>query len=57
MKKKLGAPVKPPEERRSVLLPIRLTEAEKAAIDSAANGKASTWARNVLLRAVKRRQK
>ena len=35
---------------------IRLTEAEKAAIDAAADGKASTWARDVLLRAVKRRK-
>ena len=51
-----GAPIKPPEERRSVLLPIRLTEAEKAAIDTAASGKASTWARDVLLRAAKRRK-
>jgi hypothetical protein len=49
-----GAPKKPPEERRSVMLPIRLTEAEKAMIDVAAGGKASTWARNVLLRAAKR---
>ena len=57
MKKKMGAPVKPPEERKSVLMAIRFTEAEKAAIDSAADGKASTWARDVLLRAVNRRQK
>ena len=57
MKKKMGAPVKPPEERKSVLMAIRFTEAEKAAIDSAADGKASTWARDVLLRAAKRRGK
>lgn len=50
-----GAPEKPPEERRSVLLPIRLTQAERDAIDVAADGKASTWARDVLLRAAKRR--
>ena len=56
MKKKLGAPTKAPEERKSVLFVIRLTEAEKAAIDSAADGKASKWARAVLLRAAKRRQ-
>ena len=54
MKKKMGAPTKPPEERKSVLMAIRFTEAEKAAIDSAADGKASTWARRVLLRAAKR---
>lgn len=57
MKGKRGAPTKPPEERRSVLLPIRLTQAEKDAIDAASNGKASTWARGVLLRAAKRSRK
>jgi len=57
MKPKRGAPPKPPEERRSVLLPIRLTKAEKAEIDAAADGKASTWARGVLLRAAKRSRK
>jgi hypothetical protein len=55
MKKKMGAPVKPPEERKSVLMAIRFTEAEKAAIDSAAEGKASTWAREVLLKAARRK--
>ena len=57
MKPKRGAPKKPPEERRSVLLPIRLTEAEKADIDAAAEGKASTWARGILVRAARRAQK
>ena len=33
MKRERGRPEKPPEERRSVLLPIRLTEAERAEID------------------------
>jgi hypothetical protein len=56
-KPRRGAPLKPPEERKSVLLPIRLTEAEKAEIDSAADGKASTWARAVLLRAASRRKR
>ena len=54
---KRGAPEKPPEERRSVLLGVRLTEAEKAMIDAAADGKASTWARDVLVRAAKRSRK
>ena len=54
---KRGAPVKPPEKRRNVLLPIRVTEAEKAELDAAADGKTSTWARDVLLRAAKRRSK
>jgi hypothetical protein len=57
MKKKMGAPVKPAAERKSELLPIRLTKAEKAEIDAAAAGKASTWARTVLLRAARRRTK
>jgi hypothetical protein len=57
MESKRGAPQKPPEERRSVLLPIRLTVAEKSDIDAAAEGKASTWARDVLLRAAKRRSR
>lgn len=53
-KAKRGAPEKPPEERRSVLLGVRLTEAEKALVDDVAGGKASTWAREVLLRAARR---
>jgi hypothetical protein len=52
---KRGAPVKPPEERKDVLFAIRLTAAEKATIDAASDGKASAWARSVLLRAAKRR--
>ena len=54
---KRGAPEKPPEHRRSVLLGVRMTEAERAEIDSAAEGKASTWAREVLLRAARRRNR
>ena len=53
MEPKRGAPPKPPEERRSVLLPIRLTEAEKADIEAASGGKASTWARDHLVRLAK----
>lgn len=54
---KRGAPEKPPEQRKSVLLGVRMTEAERAEIDSAAEGKASTWAREVLLRAARRRNR
>jgi hypothetical protein len=57
MEAKRGAPEKLPEERKSVLMAIRFTEAEKAEIDAAADGKASTWARDVLLRAAKRRSR
>lgn len=54
---KRGAPEKPPEQRKSVLLGVRMTEAERAEIDAAADGKASTWARDVLLRAARRRSR
>jgi len=49
--------VKPPEKRRTELLPIRLTKTEKAMVDQAADGKVSTWAREVLLRAARRKTK
>ena len=52
-----GRPPKPPEERRTAELRIRMTEAEREAMDRAADGKTSTWAREVLLRAAKRRDR
>jgi hypothetical protein len=54
---KRGAPEKPPEQRKSVLLGVRMTGTERAEIDAAAGGKASTWAREVLLRAARRRNR
>jgi uncharacterized protein (DUF1778 family) len=48
-----GRPKKPPEEARTDVLRIRLTEAERAAIDEAAQSRGletSTWARSELLR-------
>jgi hypothetical protein len=57
MEKKRGAPQKPPERRRTELLPIRLTRAERALVAVAADGKVSAWARGVLLRAAKQRCK
>lgn len=57
MENKRGAPTKPPEERRSVLLPIRVTEAEKAELEAAADGKLSTWARDLLLRSARRKRR
>jgi hypothetical protein len=54
---KRGAPEKPPEQRRSVLLGVRMTVAERAEIDAAADDKASTWARVVLLKAARRRNR
>jgi hypothetical protein len=57
MKTKRGAPKKPPEERKGSPLQIRLTEAERAACDKAAENadvKLAAWARSVLVRAAKR---
>jgi hypothetical protein len=56
-KRERGRPPKSPEERKESMLVIRLTEAELAAIEAAAAGKASTWAREQLLRLAKRRKK
>ena len=50
--KERGRPPKPPQERRSVMLRIRLTIAERDSLDVAASGgKTSEWARAVLLKA------
>ena len=57
MEAKRGAPTKPPEERKSVLVPIRMTADEKAELESAADGKLSTWARDVLLKAARRKRR
>lgn len=51
---KLGRPKKPAAERRSSVLYLKLTAAERAAIDRAADGEPTVWARSVLLRAAKR---
>lgn len=53
--KERGRPPKPPEERKSAELRIRLTEDERSALDHAAGENTSTWAREVLLKAAKRR--
>jgi len=52
-----GRPEKPPEERKTAELRIRLTETQRAELDSAAGQDTSTWARDVLLRAAKRSRK
>ncbi len=51
----MGRPVLPDEERRDSELRIRLTATERAELDRAAGKDTSTWARDVLLRAAKRR--
>jgi hypothetical protein len=53
-----GRPPKAPDERRTDSMKIPLTAEEKESIERAAvagDDKPVTWARNVLLRAAKRR--
>lgn len=50
----MARPEKPPDERKENVLRIRLTDEEREQLDQAANGKTSSWARDVLLRAAKR---
>ena len=55
---RMGRPPKPPEQRKSSELRIRLTEADRGTLDEAAHSKGaetSTWAREVLLKAAKRK--
>jgi len=54
-KKKLGRPPKTDAERRDSVVYLKVTAAEKAAIDAAGQPEPSVWARDVLLRAAKRR--
>ena len=58
MKKTLerGRPPKPPEERKTAELRIRLTGAQREQLDAAADGDTSTWARELLLKAAKRKK-
>ena len=52
-KKRLGRPPKPTSEKRSAVLYLKLTPAERRLIDSAAGDQPTVWARRVLLRAAK----
>ena len=54
-KAKMGRPVKAPEDRQTNILRICLTDAEREVLDEAAGSQTSTWARETLLRAAKRR--
>jgi hypothetical protein len=59
METKRGAPPKDPECRKSQVVQIRLTDAEKenCEVTAKAEGmKMSAWARKTLVRASKRRQ-
>lgn len=53
-KAKRGRPPLKPADRRSQELRIRLTVAERKLLDRCAGGKTSTWARNVLLRYIRK---
>ena len=58
MENKPGRPPKKPSERKTAGILIPMTEAERAQIHAAAqadDAKPITWAREVLLRAAKRR--
>jgi hypothetical protein len=50
-----GRPPKPKAERRTILFPIRMNEAELEAIRAAGGEQPSTWARETLLKAAKRK--
>ena len=56
MKKKKetrGRPSLPEKVKRDYTLRVRLSQNEQTEIETAANGKTSTWAREVLLRAAR----
>jgi hypothetical protein len=58
MKTQRGRPPKPADERKTASMKIPLTDEEKGAIELAAkarDAKPVTWARDVLLRAAKRK--
>ena len=53
-----GRPPKAPGDRKTAELRIRLTPAQRAALDAASDGgETSTWARGVLLAAAERKHR
>lgn len=56
-KNERGRPPKADDERKDAELRIRMTREERERMDQAADGKTSTWARDVLVRAAKRKLK
>jgi hypothetical protein len=56
-KKNRGRPVLPDSEKRKPAFLLKLSDAEFELIKQAAGEKVSTWARETLLRAAKRRVK
>jgi hypothetical protein len=57
MAKERGRPKKADSERRDIRYQIRLSASELAQIERAGGGNPSTWAREVLLSAARRRVK
>jgi hypothetical protein len=57
VKTKRGRPQLPDSEKRKPAFLLKLTDAEFELVRRAAGGKVSTWAREVLLAAAKRRVK
>ena len=53
-KRQRGRPAKSDQERREIRFQVRLSPEELSALERAAQGKTSTWARRVLLDAAKR---
>ena len=56
-KKKIGRPKLPPSEKREGRFLVKLTDAEYDLIKQAAEPRVGTWAREVLLKAAKRKAK
>lgn len=50
----MGRPPKKPDDVKTARLEVRMTTAEFAMIEAAADGKLATWAREALIRAAKR---
>jgi hypothetical protein len=59
MNAKIGRPHKAPEDKRTKMVSVPLTEAERGEVDAAAEAegvKLAAWARGVLLRAAQKKR-
>jgi hypothetical protein len=54
MEAKRGRPAKPIAERLTETIQVKVSVAERKALEKAAGGSVSAWARTVLLKSVKR---
>jgi hypothetical protein len=50
----MGRPPKKPDDVKTSRLEVRMTAAEFALVEAAADGKLATWAREALIRAARR---